>query len=103
MDSGESIECVCDVCREHCNMDSDSDNNSNNNVNALQEAIRLQHVECVKTLVEAGADVKSEFKYYGNTITLLQAAVYNGNAEIVEVPIDAGADVKREIYYCWGQ
>ena len=96
MDRGKSMQRVCGVCREYC------DNDSNNNVNALQEAIRLQHVECVKTLVEAGADVKSETKYYGNTITLLQAAVYNGNVEIVKVLIDAGADVKREIHYYGG-
>ena len=94
---GGSMGCVCNVCREYCDKD------SSNNINALQEAIRLQHVECVKTLVEAGADVKSETKYYGNTITLLQAAVYNGNVEIVKVLIDTGADVKHEIYYCGGK
>ena len=58
------MERVCDVCREHC------DNDSDNNVNAFEEAIRLQHVKCVKTLVEVGADVNHETKYYGGIMTM---------------------------------
>ena len=82
-----SMERICDVCREYC------DNDSDNNINALQEAIRSQHVKYVKTLVEAGADVKSETKYCDRTMTLLEAAVRSGNVEIMKVLIDAGADV----------
>ena len=81
------MEHVCDVCREHCN------NDSNNNVNALQEAITLQHVGCLKTLVKAGGDVNREAKYYGRTMTLLEVAVRDGNVEIVKFLIHAGADV----------
>ena len=84
---GGSMGRVCIVCREYYDKD------SSNNVNALQEAIRLQHVGCVKTLVEAGADVKSNTKYCGGVVTLLEATVRNGNVEIVKVLIDAGADV----------
>ena len=81
------MERVCYVCREYC------DNDSDNNVNALQEAIRLQHVKCVKILLEAGADVNHETKYYDRTMTMLEAAVRVGNTEIVKVLIDTGADV----------
>ena len=83
------MERICNVCREYC------DNDSNNNANALQEAIRLQHVECLKILVKAGADVKCETKNYDRTMTLLEAAVRTGNVEVVKVLIDAGADVNE--------
>ena len=63
---------LCIVCREYCDKD------SCNNVNALQEAIRLQHVVCVKTLVEAGADAKSETKYCGGIVTSLEAQYVMG-------------------------
>ena len=78
---------LCIECRMYC------DNDSNKHFKALRQAIMIQHVECVKTLVEAGADVKREICDCGGIMTMLEAAVRNGNVEIVKLLIDAGADV----------
>ena len=78
---------LCIECRMYC------DNDSNKHFKALRQAIMIQHVECVKTLVEGGADVKHKIYYCGGIMTLLEAAVRNGNVEIVKLLIGAGADV----------
>ena len=56
----------------------------------------LNHVECVKTLTEAGADVNvtTEGKYISQR-TVLSLAAQMGNHECVNALIAAGADVNK--------
>ena len=71
---------VCKMCH------ASDDNNA-----SLYKAIRYRHVDCVKRLVKAGADVNSEIKDTGETMLIF--AVRKSDVGIVEVLINAGADV----------
>ena len=61
----------------------------------LRLAAHLNHVDCMKSLIEAGADVN----YYneGFIPTAVQEAVENGHDECVQILIKAGADVKSGV------
>jgi hypothetical protein len=56
----------------------------------LIDAAGKGHIEIVKNLIEAGADVNS--RYWTGGITALMAAAASGWPEIVQVLIDAGTD-----------
>ncbi|HVI42785.1 MAG TPA: ankyrin repeat domain-containing protein [Anaerovoracaceae bacterium] len=47
-------------------------------------------IDCVKLLIEHGADVNTQL--YANEWTALHGASFNGNAEIVELLLEAGAN-----------
>ena len=64
---------------------------SDDNKAPLYKAIRHRHVDCVKRLVKAEADVNSEIKDAGETMLIF--AVRKSDVGIVEVLINAGADV----------
>ena len=61
---------------------------------------RDDHEECVKALLEAGADMNAEKSYSGNA--LVQAAIL-GHVKRLQTLIRAGADVNKHydvVYYC---
>ena len=57
---------------------------------ALMNAAMQGHVETVKLLLAAGADVHA--KTHNNTTTLMLAA-HGGNLEIAKLLLDAGVDI----------
>ena len=61
---------------------------------------RDDHEECVKALLEAGANMNAEKSYSGNA--LVQAAIL-GHVKRLQTLIRAGADVNKHydvVYYC---
>ena len=67
------------------------DRASNTDVKALCQAIKSEHVECVKTLVKAGVDVNSETEDYCEKLTVLDVAIRGKNTDILKTLIRAGA------------
>ena len=60
----------------------------------LKLAAHLNHVECMKNLIEAGADVNYSKGYIS---TAVQEAAEKGHEECVQILIKAGADVKSGV------
>ena len=60
---------------------------------ALLWASELGYEKVVQILVDAGADLTSQHRYYGNA---LQAASAGGHEKVVQMLVDAGADLNAQ-------
>ena len=67
----------------------DDPNEANDEYTPLDVATLGGHIECMKMLLEAGADINGKDKY---GITALHIAVRSQNLECVRLLLDAGAD-----------
>jgi len=68
-----------------------------NNFTPLIIAIAFKKPDMVQLLIDAGADVSSEYAFPDKSLTTpLLFAIIGGNLEIIRLLIDAGADVRNQ-------
>ena len=61
----------------------------------LHEAVRRDHLEVVKVLIVAGADINIQ-GWVRERETVLQAAINNNSSDVVRLLLKAGADTSSE-------